>query len=161
MALQAPTRFGGSFAPPITDDLLDQYRELAKGPEYAEAKSYMVSLINMFDKFLDEEDSKQPKEPHPSGMGHIQKLEDKTIKKLFDHVPWPKECDAYQEAFEEILPVAQDAENSRRIQEYKEEGGIGLPDDFKPTLRYAAFHLLWFAKELSEDRQPLTNDQLH
>ena len=65
----------------------------------------------------------------------ITPLEDAHVKAIWDAVPWPRELDASQSLFDAI-PVGQKA------------------------LRDCAFHLLWFAKELCLDREPLTQDKL-
>ena len=129
---QLPTRIGGSFAPPLDSSKLSTYRSLAKSaPE--EARGYMETLCDMMEIYHDEDESKNESAPHPSGLGTITMLEEDQIKRLWDHVPWPRECDAMQHCFEELPPG---------------------------ELRNAAFHLLWYGKELADDRQPLTNDKL-
>ena len=132
MANSLPARFGGSFAPPINHGDLSKYRSLAENGN-DEVRHYMLGLCDMMDSFLGSPPSQQPSIPHPSGLGTITNLDKKVVDQLWDVVPWPAECEAYQKVFEE-LPV----------------------DD----LRNAAFHLLWYAKELADDRQPLTNDKL-
>lgn len=129
MAVQ---RIGGTFAPPLTPQKLGQYITLSESaPE--EVRGYMEQLISMMEALHKEDKSSNPSSPHPSGIGTITMLEDDQISRLFDVTPWPRECNAMQECFEELPPG---------------------------DLRNAAFHLLWYGKELSEDRQPLTNDRL-
>lgn len=57
------------------------------------------------------------------------------VKQLWDAVPWAYELNAMQALFDTI------------------------PDESK-VLRDAAFHLLWYVKELEKDREPLTADRL-
>lgn len=153
-------RFGGMFAPPLNPSTLSSYKSLASSCSDPKIKEFMLKLCDAVDAHHDEEDSDETPAPHPSGLGTITNLTKDSIKRMWDKVPWPEECDMYQKAFDELPLEAQDSENTRLIQEHKESGGKGLPTSFKPTIRSAAYHLLWYAKELAEDRQPLTNDKL-
>lgn len=61
-------------------------------------------------------------------------LDNKKIADLWSAVPWDYECDAIRDLFDSI------------------------PTDRK-ELRDAVFHLLWFAYELTYDREPITQDK--
>ena len=63
-------------------------------------------------------------------------LEDAEVKRIWDLVPWEHECEVTGQVFEKI------------------------PADTHKELRNAAFHLLWFGRELCRDREPLTKDKL-
>ena len=130
----APLHYGGSFAPPLDSTKLAVYRQLAAKaePKLAEV---LVKLCDMVALFQKTPASSAPGTRHPSGRGVIVPLDPAEVKRIWDAVPWDYECDAYQRLFDEI------------------------PAENKP-LRNAAFHLLWMAKELSMDREPLTNDRL-
>lgn len=134
-----PIQYGGSFAPPLTADKLKDYRKLVakSSPEIKEA---IEKLCVMAELFIQTPPSKNGGKPHPSGKGVIVPLETEEIKRIWDHVPWAYECDAFQSLFD-TLP----------------SGPKGSPEY---DLRNAAFHLLWYAKELTSDREPLTNDRL-
>lgn len=128
----AKTRFGGSFAPPL--DSLEPYKSLAAtAPE--QVKDYMTKLIVMLETFRQTPDSTLPGSPHPSGRGNIVPLDDAEVKRIWDVVPWSEELDAMAVVFDRIGP------------------------EQKP-LRDAAFHLLWFGRELCADREPITSDKL-
>jgi hypothetical protein len=132
----AKKQFGGSFAPPLTDKQLDNYEDLANECDDPQVQDYMLNLVKMVRKFRETEPSKKKGTKHPSGVGTITQLEDAEIERIWDVVPWMEETKVMSEVFDRISP-----------------------DDDK-ELRNAAHHLLWFAVELSQDREPLTNDKL-
>lgn len=125
---------GGSFAPPITDEVLDRYEDLAGIASSGPVKDEILKLIEMVRVFRQTPDSSLPSEPHPSGRGEIVPLEDAEIQRIWDHVPWDHEIDALKNLFD-LIPA-------------------------DSMLRNPAFHLLWYAVELSKDREPITIDRL-
>jgi len=130
-----PSHIGGSFAPPLDADTLADYKSLAAtAPE--QVGEYMRDLIQMLKVFRETPDSEQPGKPHPSGRGTIVPLEDAEIKRIWDVVPWKEELDVMGGVFDNIDPLTQ------------------------RELRNAAFHLLWFGRELCADREPITTDKL-
>lgn len=131
----ARIRIGGSFAPPLTAEKLAHYKSLAKNAG-GQIGDYMAQLAKMLETFRETPDSQQPGTPHPSGRGTIVPLEDAEIERIWDVVPWAEELDVIGKVFDTI-PAATQAE-----------------------LRNAAFHLLWFGRELCADREPITNDKL-
>ena len=135
MAKTRKTRIGGSFAPPLDSEKIAAYRELAKSAEDERVRDAMLPLCDMVDSFHQTPKSKLSGKPHPVGLGVVVPLEEDEIKRIWDLVPWDYECDALGKLFET------------------------LPSDQK-DLRNAAFHLLWFARELTKDREPITNDLL-
>ena len=128
-----PGWFGGSFAPPINGNKLEEYRELAEGCEDQKVCEGMTALINMLDTFFETPASKNGGTPHATGVGMIVKLEQEEIDRIDSKVPWPEELATYAKWFET------------------------LPNG---PLRNAAFHLLWYGVELTNDREPLTTDRL-
>lgn len=149
MAIQQPfvPRFGGSFAPPIDSAKLSSYRatieaEAAKsnpadkesGGVPARVRDQLIGLCDMVEAFQKTPASANPSTPHPSGVGMITLLEEAEIKRMWDLVPWDHEIKALQAECDKL------------------EGNH--------PLRTSAFHLLWFAIELTNDREPLTNDRL-
>lgn len=131
-----PVRFGGSFAPPIDEAKLDRYRLLAGTVVDPMVAGYMRDLCDMVAVFRETPESKRRGTPHPSGRGTIVPLETDEIARIDWCVPWSRECDVMGEAFDRLDPVGD-----------------------KET-RDAAFHLLWFARELTLDREPITTDRL-
>ncbi len=131
----APRRFvGGSFAPPLDADKLRQYRVVIERQAPDDLKEALFGLCRMVEVFYETPASDEPAEPHPVGMGVVQKLEPEEIERIWDLVPWPWEVDALRGRCASIP--------------------AGSP------LRTPAYHLLWYAKELTEDREPCTNDKL-
>lgn len=128
-------KIGGSFAPPLNAGKVTAYRALAATAPPAVAEA-MGKLCDMVDLFQQTPASAKPGRPHPVGIGTIVELEDGEKERIFDAVPWAHENRMYAELFD----------------------GIDARTD-KP-LRDAAFHLLWFAVELTNDREPLTADRL-
>jgi hypothetical protein len=68
----------------------------------------------------------------------VTPLEQEQIDALWDSTPWMRELNAFS------TPAAN-----------------GVFDSLAGELRDAAFHLLWHAKEITLDREPLTVDKLH
>lgn len=135
------------FAPPLTDELLDQYAALIDGlpksqAEIADAMRTCLAACRAWWEIPESRrtDGPQFKLEH-RGLPltvRVTPLEADQVKQLDATTPWPYECDAIQRLFD------------------------GLPSGTaeETVLRNAAFHLLWHAKELSKDREPLTNDKL-
>lgn len=131
---------GGSFAPPLSPEQIQEYKALAKDAENEAVQDQMLALCKMLEVFWETPKSTEEGTPHRSGRGTITKLAQVEIKRIWDVVPWSHECDAMQKLFDD-LPN-------------------GSPNSKQRKVRNAAFHLLWFAKELTQDREPITNDQI-
>jgi hypothetical protein len=131
------TRYGGSFAPPLSDDLLTQYRAIIDAQPASAVKDAMATLHNCCAKWWDlPESTGAPGKPHPSGVGMIVDLDAPIAAALAEHIPWAHELEAMKGLFDAISATAQ------------------------KDLRDAAHHLLWHAVELEHGREPLTNDKL-
>lgn len=132
MAEEKQVQFGGSFAPPLTPELLDKYETMLPGlePRIADIFSELLTCAR---KFQETGESKLPGTPHRSGIGVIVPLEEKEKKRIWDFVPWMDECDLYGQVLDR-LPAG--------------------------DVRNAAYHLLWYARELTLDREPITTDKL-
>lgn len=155
-------RIGGSFAPPLDSGKVSAYRALAADAT-PEVKEIMDKLCDMVDLFHQTPQSSLSGRPHPSGVGSIIPLENAEIKRIWDAVPWVHECNAIQELFDQ-LPTGVDGEELVAItlpdgSTAKRRQSI-VTDPKAKALRDAAFHLLWYAKELSVDREPITTDKL-
>lgn len=124
---------GGSFAPEITQSDIDRYRELAEGVTDKKVKEAMTSLCEMCERFSETPASRNGGTPHPTGVGVIVTLEQDEIDRIDDVVPWPEEVELFKRWFDTIPPG---------------------------ETRNAAHHLLWYAVELSRDREPLTVERL-
>jgi hypothetical protein len=127
-------RIGGSFAPPLTKKEIEEYRKVAENAR-PQIKGIVNQLADLAELFQQTPRSKKKGTAHPSGTGQIVKLEEEEVKRIDQAVPWDYELEAMQKVLDTI--EGRDKE-----------------------LRKAAFHLLWYAKELNLDREPLTNDRL-
>jgi len=125
-------RLGGSFAPRITDDKLEEYRQLAGNVPDQRCSEYMIQLVEMLDLFNETPESSLPGTKNPLA-GMVVPLEDAEIKRIWDKVPYMEECDLIGKAFD-ILPPGEQ--------------------------RNAAYHLLWYARELTLDREPMTQERV-
>lgn len=129
-------RFGGSFAPPIDAQKLAHYRDLSMQVNDPPTMESMVELCDMVELFQQTPPSTRPGKPHPSGRGVITPLGEGEVDRIWDAVPWPDELDLMSARFEKLDPVSQ------------------------RDIRNAAFHLLWYGRELCLDREPITTDRL-
>lgn len=136
--MQNPIRLGGSFAPPLSSEQLAGYRELAKTAPDLRVRDAMLPLCDMLEKFWETPASPLAGSPNPLGNRYpaLVPLEQKEVDRIWDLVPWDYECDAIGLLFDSI------------------------PNETQKPLRDAAHHLLWFARELTKDREPLTNDKI-
>lgn len=128
-------RIGGSFAPPLSDELLDKYQALIAQSQGA-IKDTLTTLLTCCRKWWELPESVGGGNAHPSGRGFIVELDHPIKDALWDFIPWPHEIKAMESLFESIDPLSQ------------------------RDLRNAAFHLLWHVKELNLDREPITTDKL-
>lgn len=126
---------GGSFAPPLPPEKLNSYTELANTAT-PEVKEIMLKLIAMIKHFNLTPSSLLVGTEHATKLALIIPLEDKEIERIWDVVPWEYEIDAYSKVCDAIS------------------------NETHKQLRDAAFHLIWFARELYADREPITNDKL-
>lgn len=125
---------GGSFAPPLDDTRLASYKALAEALVASPVKSGMLDLVEMMEEFNKTPPSTLPSTMHPATRTLIiTPLDSAEIERIDHVVPWAHECDSLGKVFEDIPPG---------------------------DLRNAAFHLLWFARELTNDREPITSDRL-
>lgn len=130
-------QFGGTFAPPLSDEILAKYRQQIDAlPADSMIRDVCDKLHTCCHAWWNAPDSNGPGKRHPSGKGMIVPLDEGIAKQLFDVIPWDKELEAYQKVLDGIDPVAD------------------------RDLRNMAFHLLWHAKELEMDREPITADKV-
>jgi hypothetical protein len=219
----ANPRIGGSFAPPLSDEKLAQYRTLIEAMPESPAKDTGLLVLACCEKWWELPASKSAGSPHPIGVGTIVNLDEPLKKELWDYIPWTHDLNAMVSLFDEVQRDVT-ISNSRRVDAWgtsvreavktryfpdpaelqkalnlaenwdkvkdsfapdvqakaqdtvdqvaimkstivrafqtKTFAGIAYPTlDPAPT-RDALFHLLWFAKELDLDREPITNDMI-
>jgi hypothetical protein len=121
---------GSTAAPRLTPDKVAEYRALAGTVEDREARYYMLDLCRMVEVWLETPDL-PPGPPNVLGFP-VTPLTQEEIARLDEVVPFRNECEAMGKSFESL----------------------------QGDQRNAAFHLLWYAYELTADRQPCTKDLL-
>lgn len=134
--------YGGSFAPALSVAQLAIYKTFADGAE-PQVKGLMSTLIKMVEVFnAAPAKVNSPIEQHKSGTGFVIKLDPETIAAIDSHVPWHEEIEMMGKVFDRIP-------------------ALDIPLVDRPlNLRDAAFHLLWYAAELANDREPITQESL-
>lgn len=134
------------FAPPLTDALLAKYTQLAAAAEHVEVRDALHVLLACVKKWWELPESTE--QPSLFELYHVDRkqkirvpetpLSAELVEHLFDVTPWMRELDT--------LSTPADT---------------GVFDHLPPgELRDAAFHLLWHAKELTLDREPMTRDKV-
>jgi hypothetical protein len=133
---------GGTFcfAPPMTDEKLDRYEELADS-EGGETGAVMRELLACVRAWWKLPESRRTD-------GRRLRLQDAEV------VETPLEPDHVKE----LDPVTPWMRELNTLSTEKNDGPL---DSLPPgEVRDAAFHLLWYAKEITQDREPLTRDKL-
>lgn len=128
------TNIGGSFAPPLTEELLERYRATIDAMPAGALRDAVDALHRCAAAWWEQPESTGDGRPHASGKGVIVDLDEPIVAALDPTTPWAYECDAIQ-ALLDASTITGEA-------------------------RHAAYHLLWFAKELTQDREPITADKV-
>lgn len=128
-------RIGGSFAPPLSDELLATYRSIIdQQPPQTRLKDCLETLYRCAVAWWEQpESSGIVSQPHPSGRGQIIPLDTNIALAIWDTTPWMDELEIMKSLFESITDK---------------------------LTRDCAFHLLWHAIELTQDREPITKDKV-
>lgn len=139
-----PTIPVACFAPPLTDELLANYETLVATlpAERAELKDAMQQCLACVKAWWELPASTRT-DGETFDIRHrgekrkytVTPLESEQVQRLWDVTPWMRELVAIEPLFD-ALPLAE------------------------KELRDAACHLLWHAKEITLDREPLTSDKL-
>lgn len=141
------TIIAGSFAPPITPEVLARYRALAEAEPAGPVKDALTSLGEMVRVFGQTPRSKLPGKPLAAApfvgatgplagktfTAEVVPLEPAEVKRIWDHVPWEHEIEGYRKLAKGLKP--------------------GPVHD-------ALRHLIWYAAELCKDREPICTDSL-
>lgn len=139
------------FAPPLTDELLAQYRQQIDAVTDAELKSELDKCYACVAAWWELPVSAQPPTARTALMHRtdpaaarreiqvaVTPLEPDHVHQLWDVTPWMRELNTLSNG-----------------------EGTGLFDSLPAgDLRNAAFHLLWHCKEITLDREPMTNNRL-
>lgn len=136
-------------APPLTDSKLEQYRGIITKSSEGPVKDAATKLLVCVETWWNLPESKRTDGPRlkllhrpTQGQERVEKtielvpIEKDHQKTLYDLIPWDYELNAMDALFDSV------------------------PNDTQKELRDAAFHLLWFVRELNLDREPLTADKL-
>lgn len=134
----ARQQFGGTFAPPLTDEKLAEYKAMIDAlPADSQVKDVCGKLYACTLQWWELPESVDTAtRKHQSGRGVITELDADVQKKLWDAIPWDYELQVYAKVLE------------------------GISNETDKPLRDAAHHLLWHVCELNLDREPLTADKL-
>lgn len=166
------------FAPPLTDETIARYESLINslGSELIAVKDSMKECLDCVKSWwsLPESTRTDVKKWTIQHRGNSVSynevpLEEKHVEALWDKVPYMHECKAMESLFEELPSGTLESTTEKEV-EFKTENGtkkekvqvplIRVIDQSAYDLRNTAFHLLWFAKELTLNREPLTLDKL-
>lgn len=172
---QMPT---ACFAPDLTDETLAKYKHIAANCGNPEVKDIMEQCLTCVEAWWElpestRKDSQRFTILHRGQPGHFEvtPLEEEHIKQLWDVTPWMRELMS-MEAVVNALPsgtaerpaVRRSRVNNRRTGDVTEvevnvmEGVV--VDQAAFDLKNAAMHLIWYCKELTLDREPLTQARL-
>lgn len=138
------TQISGSFpvacfGPPLTDTLLSTYTSLINSQPAGELRDALLSCYNCVMAWWNAPESTEK----PTHWAFRDKLvpeiplSKELLKQLDSTTPWLRELDTLSNS-----------------------AGTGLFDNLEGDLRNCAFHLLWYAKEISLDREPMSMDKL-
>lgn len=129
--------YGINAAPPLPKEKVPVYREMGRALEPRLREPFM-RLCDMVELFYETPASTADGVPHPLAPDRavIVPLTEDEKARMWDAIPWPDELDLYGQLFDAIDNASQH------------------------DLRNAAYHLLWFARELDLDREPITTDKI-
>lgn len=169
-------RVGGSMAPNIDEAKLKAYEasvndaktslapylsEIGDSDFVGKIQWTAGELLKMVRKFQETGQSKEPAKEHLALKGKVRKdgtpvnaavlipLEKEEIKRIWDFVPWDYEIDSYAQLFEKLPTGSVEEGQKSRVLDPKAK-----------ELRTACFHLLWYARELYLDREPVTREMV-
>lgn len=123
-----------SFAPALAGtDLVSLHK--AADEAGGMSKEYMHKLADMVELFMGTPESTIPAVQHRNTLFSFIPLEEDEKIRIWEAVPWPHELDMMSAVFHKELPSKE-----------------------KDALRKAAYHLIWYGRELNKDREPVTVD---
>jgi hypothetical protein len=182
----SPTIPTACFAPELNDNMLARYRELIENldaVEQAELKDALLICLVCVEAWWELPVSKRTdgdryaiKHRGTNTSFVVTPLEEQHVAYLWEVTPWMRELLAMEPLFDALpsgtICVGQKVVGVEQA-EHKLESGVIVPyerftkvDDIRVVdeaayeLRNAAQHLLWHAKEITLDREPLTQDKL-
>lgn len=148
------------FAPPLTDALIDRYAALADAlpdsrGDVRDAMRECLAAARLWWELPEsngtpKDMSVEVKHRGKDTLVKIVCLTPDLVQKLWDAVPWGYEIAAMSKLFGRAFHGI-DPDTGEQIHE---------PWIMDKAVCDAAFHLLWFARELALDREPLTQEKL-
>ncbi len=141
---------GGSFAPPLSDELLAKYKVMVEALTPSPVKDAMEKLLHCCGVWWELPDSNNGSRPHPVGVGAIRHLDEAHKKALWDHIPWSHRSNGKDVNGN---PIKGELDHMQDLLET-------ISNETQRDLRNAAHHLLWHVIELDLDREPITSDKL-
>lgn len=132
-------------APEFTDELLAKYKDMIDllDPR-SQVRDILEKLFRCAMEWWNYRESTEKSVVRATGTDitrgpnvRLQMLDEEAKNQFFDFVPWMDELNAYGEVLDREFP-----------------------HPARETERNAAFHLLWLAKELCLDREPITKDRI-
>jgi hypothetical protein len=156
---------GGSFAPPLSDELLKSYAKLAAALEPSRVKSDLEALLAPAVQWWALPESNTAVQVHGHGM-LFQALAPDIAKALYDALPWDEDLEHETGGRSTLggvfdnLGVELCRQDGETIEAYAARRAAFTPAAQQQlAVRDAGTHLLWFSKELGlRNREPLTAD---
>lgn len=146
----AQPHIGGSFAPPLSDELLAKYKAMVEALQPSPVKDAMEKLLHCCGVWWDLPESNNGSTPHPVGVGVVRHLDEAHKRALWDHIPW-----SHRSTEPKIGAFGPNGELDHMAEILET-----ISNDTQRDLRNAAHHLLWHVVELDLDREPMTTDKL-
>ncbi len=146
----AGPHLGGSFAPPLSDELLAKYKAMVEALAASPVKEAMEKLLHCCGVWWDLPESNNGSKPHPVGVGVIRNLDEAHKRALWDHIPWSHRSNPKDAADQ---PIRGELDHIGELFDT-------ISNDSQRDLRNAAHHLLWHVVELDLDREPMTTDKI-
>lgn len=115
-------KFGGSFAPPLSDETLAAYKTLAEElPVDSPTRDAMLKLHACCSQWWELPESTgtiTQARKHASGVGNIIDLDDEHKKALWEAIPWEHELEAYKKLFNKLELDAENR-NIRKLESWR------------------------------------------
>jgi hypothetical protein len=114
----AKARIGGSFAPPLSDELLARYKSLIGAMPESPAKDAATQCHSCCEKWWNLPESTGNGRAHPVGRGVIIDLDEPIKKELWELIPWTHDLHAMSDLFDALDRDAT-VSNGRRVEAWQ------------------------------------------
>ena len=95
-------KFGGTFAPPLSDEKLAEYKALIDAQPESVTKDALKILYRCCDAWWSVPESTGEGHPHPCGRGVMVDLDKPIAEALWDSIPWKEELDHFEVLAKEV-----------------------------------------------------------